>query len=159
MVVILPDHGTRYLGKIYNDDWMRDHGFMEERSYATAREIIASKNGNGNLMSISAASTVSEAIKLLNQQGISQAPVMDGDNFVGSVSDSHILGRLVENPELRDENVKEVMDNSFPFVSPDSTVDVLSKIIDNERKALLIRDDENKVHIITQHDLLMALNG
>ena len=159
MVIILPDHGTRYLGKIYNDDWMRERGFLEERQFATARQIIAGKNGNGNLMAINPSSTVSEAIKMLNQQSISQAPVMDGEDFVGSVTDSHILSKLVENPELKDKSVTEVMDNSFQFVSPDSTVDVLSKLIDSERKALLVRDDENQVHIITQHDLLLALSN
>lgn len=159
MVIILPDHGTRYLGKIYNDDWMRERGFLEERQFATARQIIAGKNGNGKLMAINPSSTVSEAIKMLNQQSISQAPVMDGEDFVGSVTDSHILSKLVENPELKDKSVTEVMDNSFQFVSPDSTVDVLSKLIDSERKALLVRDDENQVHIITQHDLLLALSN
>jgi len=157
MVVILPDHGTRYLNKIYNDDWMGDHGFVEARNFATAKDIITHRNGTRALFSVQSDMKVAEAIKLLNQEGISQIPVMNQDEFVGSITDSHVLSRLIEQPELKDQAVTEVMDTSFQFVAMDNTVDVLSSLIDKDKKALLVRDDANQVHIITQHDLLMAM--
>jgi len=156
MVIILPDHGTRYLGKIYNDDWMRDHGFLE-RKFATAKDIIDNKNGSGRLLSIPKDTSVEEAIKLLHQNGISQIPVVDDENFIGSITDSHILNRLIEEPDLKDSSVTTVMDDSFQFVALDSSLDVLSSLIDSEHRALLVRDEKNRVHIITQHDLLMAI--
>ena len=159
MVIILPDHGTRYLGKVYNDDWMKDHGFLEERKFATAKDIIQHRNGSSNLVTIDQELKVGEAIKMMNQNGIDQAPVIDGDYFVGSVSDSKILNSLIENPELRDRSVAEIMDKSFQFVSPHDTIDVMSSMIGKEAKALLVRDEQNKVHIITQSDLLVAMTN
>ncbi|HEV7348484.1 cystathionine beta-synthase [Telluribacter sp.] len=157
MVIILPDHGTRYLNKVYNDTWMKDHGFLE-RTFATARDIVHRKNGQANLLTVSTGTVVGEAISLLNREGISQIPVLDGSgDVVGSLTDSVILHRLIENPEVRQRKVEEVMDKPFKFVALDSTVDTLSSLIDRENKALLVRDESNRVHIITQADLLAAM--
>ncbi len=157
MVVILPDHGTRYLGKIYNDTWMKDHGFLESMEYASARDIIRNRNGQGHLKTVSKNSKIGEAIQLLTKEGISQIPVTDGDNFVGSLSDSKLLLQLIENPQIKDHIVSDVMDKPFKFVGLDNTLDALSSLIDKENKALLVRDETNAVHIITQSDLLSAL--
>ena len=157
MVIILPDHGTRYLGKVYNDNWMKDHGFLEERKFATAKDIIQHRNGTSELLTIDGSEKVGKAIISMNEKGIDQAPVVSGESFVGSISDSKILKSLLENPELRDKPVSEIMDSSFQFVSPHDTVDVMSSMIGKEKKALLIRDEKNSVHIITQSDLLVAM--
>ena len=160
MVILLPDHGTRYLGKIYNDIWMKDHGYLESRSFATARDIVRRRNGSSRLVTLSPQSKVSEAIRLLNQSGISQIPVMDETgHFVGSLSDSTILSLLIESPDLRERPVSEVMEKPFKFVALDSTVDVLASFIDRENKALLVRDDQQQAHIITQADLLTAITA
>ncbi|HYG39588.1 MAG TPA: cystathionine beta-synthase [Cytophagales bacterium] len=159
MVVLLPDHGTRYLNKIYNDNWMKDHGFVESRAYATAKDIITRKNGKSNLVTIDKNLKVGEAIKKLHQEGIDQIPVVEGDHIVGSLTDSKVLNLLIENPNVKDQPVSEIMDDPFTFVGLDNTVDVLSSLISKEKKALLVRDESNKVHIITQHDLLMAMTN
>ncbi|HEX9648961.1 MAG TPA: cystathionine beta-synthase [Cyclobacteriaceae bacterium] len=157
MVIILPDHGTRYLAKIFNDNWMRDHGFLEARDYATAKDIINRRNGKQVLKTIPVTMKTGEAILLMNKEGISQLPVEDNGNFVGSIIDSRILHKIIENPDLRNEPVKEIMDEPLIFVGMDNTVDVLSSLIDHSQQALLVRDENNEVHIITQHDLLMAM--
>jgi len=158
MVIIMPDHGTRYLGKIYNDNWMKDHGYVESSiDYANARDIIRNRSGNGRLVTVEARQTVGEAIQKLHSGSISQLPVTEGDNFVGSLTDSKILLQLIQNPELRDTAVSEVMDPPFQFVAMDNTLDVLSTLINKDNKALLVRDEKDQVHIITQHDLLMAM--
>ncbi len=159
MVIILPDHGTRYLGKVYNDDWMKDHGFLEERKFATARDILSHRNGASELLTISEEIKIGEAIKQMNLKGIDQAPVVKGEDFVGSISDSKILSSLIDNPELRDKPVSEVMDGSFQFVSPHETIDVMSSMLGKDRKAVLVRDQSNKVHIITRSDLLVAMTN
>ena len=159
MVILLPDHGTRYLGKIYNDSWMKDHGYLEKREYATAQDILKDRNGSSDLLTVSQDTPIVEAIKILNKQGISQIPVTDGDQFVGSLTDSKLLHQLIDNPDMKSEPVANVMDKPFQFISPRDTLDVLSSMIDKNNKALLVRDRLNKVHIITRHDLLMAMSS
>lgn len=157
MVIIMPDHGTRYLGKIYNDNWMNDHGFTETGNFSTARDIIASKNGKDELFTIKSTAKIGEAIETMNNHGIDQAPIVEDDHFVGSISDAKILKTLIENPSLKDNPISEIMDDSFKFIAMDNTVDVMSKILDKDNKALLVRDEDNKVHILTQTDLLLSL--
>ena len=158
MVIILPDHGTRYLNKIYNDNWMKDHGFLEEREFATARDIIKSKNGKSKLLIVNDSQTIEEAISLMSKEGISQIPVQDGNgSIVGSLTDSSILRKMIENPDVKLLKVTELMDKPFTFVAMDNTVDSLSSLINKENPALLVRDYEDQVHIITQHDLLLAM--
>lgn len=157
MVIILPDHGTRYLGKIYNDNWMKDHGYIESIDFANARDIVQNRSTNGSLMTVEAHQNVDEAIRMLHSRSISQLPVTRDEEFVGSLTDSKILRQLIENPELKDQPVTRVMDPPFQFVAMDNTLDVLSSLINKDNKALLVRDEQNQVHIITQHDLLMAM--
>lgn len=159
MVIILPDHGTRYLGKVYNDNWMKDHGFLESRKFATAKDIIEYRNGSGQLHTIAKDMKVGEAILLMNEKGIDQAPVVDGNHFVGSLSDHKVLKSLLEQPDLKNQAVSEIMDPSFQFVGMDNTVDVLSSLISKQSKALLVRDEKHQVHIITQSDLLVAMTN
>lgn len=159
MVILLPDHGTRYLGKIYNDSWMKDHGYLEKREFATAHDILKDRNGSDDLIAIDKDTKVGEAIKILNEKGISQIPVVDGEAFVGSLTDSKVLHKLLDNPDLKNQPVDVIMDKPFQFVSPRDTLDVLSSLIDKNNKALLVRDRLNKVHIITRHDILMAMSS
>lgn len=159
MVVVLPDHGTRYLGKIYNDSWMKDHGYLEKREFATAADILQSRNGQSELVTVTSDTTVGEAIKILNERGISQIPVTDGEQFVGSLTDSKLLHNLIDKPEIRTEPVSQVMDKPFQFISIYDTLDVLSSMLDKENKALLVRDRMNRVHIITRADLLVAMSN
>ncbi|WP_421890567.1 cystathionine beta-synthase [Marinoscillum sp.] len=158
MVILLPDHGTRYLGKVYNDNWMKDHGFLETRKFATAKDIIANRNGSSELKTIDKSLKVGEAILTMNQYGIDQVPVVDGEDFVGSLNDTHVLKSLLQNPDIKNQPVSEIMDSPFQFVGMDNTIDVLSSLIQKENKALLVRDHQNVVHIVTQSDLLMAIS-
>jgi cystathionine beta-synthase len=155
MVIILPDHGTRYLGKVYNDDWMRNHGFLEDKSFSTARDIITGRNGSFELTVANKNEKVKDAIKLMNQKGVSQIPVVEDGVVVGSLTDSRLLNRLIENPQLKDAQVGEVMEDAMKFVALDSTLDVLSSLV-NREKAVLVRDHLDQIHIITKHDILEA---
>lgn len=157
MVIILPDHGTRYLAKIYNDSWMKNHGFIEKKDFSTARDIIRTKNGKSQLVTVPKNVSVADAVKILHKAGIDQAPVVDGEHFVGSITDGKILDMLIENPEVKSKPVAEIMDKPLQFVGLDNTVDVLSSLINPGNKALLVRDEQDQVNIITQHDLLVAM--
>ncbi|MFZ9982859.1 MAG: pyridoxal-phosphate dependent enzyme [Cyclobacteriaceae bacterium] len=157
MVILLPDHGTRYLNKVYNDQWMKDHGFLEERVYGTAKDIIHSRGGKDRLVTVAAADLLESAIISLNREGIDQLPVVDGVEFVGTVSTAGLLEKVIQSPEARKLPVREVMDKPMQFVAVDSTLDVLSSMLGKNNKAVLVRDEHDKVHIVTQHDVLQAL--
>lgn len=159
MVIILPDHGTRYLGKIYNDNWMSDHGFTEERKFATALDIVSDRDAQKDILVVKSEETIGKAIDLFSKNGVDQVPVMKDNEFVGSLSDAKVLKALIESPDLRDEPVSEIMDPPFPFVSPNETIDVLSTMIKGDSKALMLRDANNQVHIITRSDLLTAVSN
>jgi cystathionine beta-synthase len=155
MVIILPDHGTRYLNKIYNDTWMKDHGFLN-KSFATARDIIANR-GSSPLKTVESNTSVGDAVKLMNNEGISQIPVTENGQIVGSLIDSKVLSKLIEEPGIKQEPVKNIMDAPFQFVGMDNSVDALASAISKENPALLVRDEKQEVHIITQQDLLAAI--
>ncbi len=158
MVIILPDHGTRYLGKIYNDSWMKDHGFLEERDYATARDIVTADDAaSGEMLSVDHNTTVSEAVMRLTQANVSQAPVRDGDEFVGSLVDSKLLSAMIDDPQIRDQPVSAVMGKPFQVVPLDTTLDVLASMITRENPAVLVPLRAGGVRIITQHDVLRAM--
>jgi cystathionine beta-synthase len=159
MVILLPDHGTRYLAKVYNDQWMKDHGFLETRTFGTARDIISLRNGKDSLITVSKSARVNEAILMFNREGIDQIPVTEKDHFVGSISSSSILEKIIQDPQLQNKQVGDVMDKPMLFVAPDSTLDVLSSLLNKDNKAVLVRDAEEKVHIITQHDVLKAMTS
>lgn len=159
MVIILPDHGTRYLAKVYNDEWMKNHGFLETREYARAKDIIRGRDGSENLVKVEKKQQVGEVVKLLTTQGIDQVPVTEGENFVGSISVSKLLQQLIETPDLKNKVVGDVMESPLPFVAEDNTLDVLSSMLDKENRAVLVRDQNDRVHIITQHDVLMSLSN
>jgi cystathionine beta-synthase len=157
MVVLLPDHGTRYLNKVYNDHWMKDHGFLEERTFSTAKDIIQGRNGKDSLFTVSKNSRIGDVIKIMNKEGIDQIPVVDGTEFVGSVGAAGLLEKIIEDPTVKDFPVGNLMDKAMQFVAMDTTLDVLSSMLNRNNKALLIRDEQEKVHIITQHDILRAM--
>ncbi|HRN42431.1 MAG TPA: pyridoxal-phosphate dependent enzyme [Vicingus sp.] len=155
VVVIFHDHGTRYLGKMFNDDWMRDRGFLEEEK-KTALDLIKDHMGK-HLVSVSSDTPVSQAILLMNQYNISQIPVMDNNAFVGSLNDNYLFKKLIETPELKELPVRNVMQESFPIVNADTTFENVSKHFQNGVKAVLVNYDGNKHHIITQQDMIKAI--
>ena len=157
MVILLPDHGTRYLAKVFNDQWMQDHGFLETRLFGTARDIIAQRNGKETLITVNRSAKVSDAILMFNREGIDQIPVIDEGHFVGSIGSSSILEKIIQDPQLQKKKVGDVMDKPMLFVAPDSTLDVLSSLLNKDNKAVLVRDSDEGVHIITQHDVLKAM--
>lgn len=159
MVILLPDHGTRYLAKVYNDQWMKDHGFLETRTFGSARDILNQRNGADRLITVQKSSRVSEAILVFNREGIDQIPVVDGGQFIGSITASSLLERIIQDPQLQKKQVGDVMDKPMLFVAPDSTLDVLSSLLNKDNKAVLVRDAQENVHIITQHDVLKAMTS
>jgi cystathionine beta-synthase len=157
VVVIFPDHGTRYLGKMYNDDWLRDRGFIKEEKL-TARHII-SKKDNQEIVTIDVEKTVLEAIGIIKSLNISQIPVTQKGMVVGKITESAILDALLENPSLKSQPVSTISSGSFPFVDLDTSIDKISAMINKDNVAVLVEDERGKIEIITQYDIINAISA
>lgn len=155
VVVIFHDHGTRYLGKMFNDDWMRDRGFLEEKS-PRAIDLIE-RHKHLKLVTIEAENTVDEAFAKMRKFDVSQIPVTRGDEFVGSLTDSHLYASICENPDLKQAKVEVLMQKKFPFVNAQAKLDEISKSINRENEAVLVKDMLGAVHIITKYDIIEAI--
>jgi cystathionine beta-synthase len=156
VVVIFHDHGTRYLGKMFNDDWMRDRGFLEIKK-PKAIDLIASHK-NQKLITVDADSTINDALNVMNKFGISQMPVKKGNDFVGSLNDSMLFAKLFADPSLKTKKVEELMQAPFPMVSEHAPMEEISKMINKENNAVLMTDLGGSVHIITKHDLIQGIS-
>jgi len=154
VVCILHDHGSRYVGKIYNDQWMMERGFLEVK---TIRDIISSRT-NKPLVTINDQHTVAEAVDLMKKYGIEQIPVMqNGNQCIGTISENGLFNHLFSNPELKSEKIASVIEPPLTIVPFDTPVERLSSLIDKQRNALLTRDEAGNYHIITQYDVIQAL--
>lgn len=160
VVVLLPDSGTRYVSKIYNDEWMQTNGFLGETSTFKALDIVKLKQSRGDgLLTVDVATSLGEAITLMNKESISQVPVTDGNEIVGSLSDSRILAKLMEDPSFRNDSVGNIMEKPFPVVPIDLRVDQISKLFDKSNGAVLVKYPDSRLDIITKSDLIQALSG
>jgi cystathionine beta-synthase len=155
VVIIFHDHGSRYVGKIYNDDWMRERGFLDKE--LMVRDLLRN-NPNPQLISVGAGDKVRRALQLMKEYDISQMPVMNENDIVGSVSENTVLTYILENPLTHSEKpVSEIMDEPFPMVDEDLPVSKLNKFITKKIPAVMARDTAGNVHILTKYDILQML--
>ncbi|HKL02963.1 MAG TPA: CBS domain-containing protein, partial [Cryomorphaceae bacterium] len=156
VVVLFHDHGSRYVGKVYNDDWMRDRGFLNERN-KSALDLV-NKHGDKPLITVGSEEPLMSAISKMKQYDISQIPVVQDGAFVGSVDEHHIFDMIVDKGSIEQKLVKEVMSASFPIVDSDEDLKNVMKLVDKNVSAVLVKIDEDKHHIITRHDLISSLH-
>jgi cystathionine beta-synthase len=157
VVIIFPDHGTRYLGKMYNEDWLRERGFLKDDKL-TARDIIRKKE-SAEIVTIDTEKTVLEAINTIKTLNISQIPVTQQGMVIGKITESDILDALLENPSLKSQPLKTIMTAPFPFVDLNASIDKISSMINKENIAVLVEDEQGKIEIITQYDIINAISA
>ena len=155
VVVIFHDHGTRYLGKMFNEDWMKERHFLEVTK-PLAIDLVANHK-NQKLLTVDANDKISDALALLNKYNISQIPVTENGNFVGSLNESYLFTRLMEDNELKNKPVKLLMQAAFPVVGEKAPIEEVSKLITKDNNAVLLRDLGGNMHIITKHDIIEAV--
>lgn len=153
VVVIFHDHGSRYVAKIYNDQWMMERGFLHAK---TVRDMVGGR-ARKDLLSIGTAESVSRAVDLMHQYDIAQLPVLLGNQIVGSVSESGIFNKLLRDHTVKDGVVEEVMEKPFPLVGMDTPIERLSAYINKDNAAVLCRDEAGHYQIITKFDIIQAL--
>ena len=155
VVVLLHDSGSRYVGKMYNDDWMRDRGFLDE-DFMTAGDLVA-KHGDSPLVIVYGEELLSHAIDKMRKFNISQIPVVKDGKFMGSVDDNKVYSMLIDSPELRDMPISLFMDAPLPIVKEDTKIEELSKLVNKETPAVLVELNSGGHHIVTRHDLIAAM--
>lgn len=157
VVIIFHDHGSRYVGKIFNDNWMRERGFLENEM--RVRDLLRKKSSQ-SLISLEASDTVRKAFEEMKQNDISQIPVMEEGIVVGALTESIVLSFLLQNPlENAEKQVREVMTESFPEVDEDMTFSNLRRLFNKTTPAVLARDKTGRSYILTKFDILEMLSA
>ncbi|MEH6704381.1 pyridoxal-phosphate dependent enzyme [Galbibacter orientalis] len=154
VVVLFHDSGSRYIAKVFNDDWMRDRGFLETE-VKLAEDLIGINEHE--LITAKTEELVAHAIERMKKYNISQIPVVDSKGFVGSLDESTLFKAYIDNKDIADKPIKEIMQSPFPMVKKNLAIDELSKLINRENKAVLVDLGDGKFRIITKHDIISAI--
>ncbi len=153
IVVILPDSGARYLTKIFDDDWMRENGFLEDRwGDATIDDILQAKGSSGEVYTTAPGETVAQVIERMKQHGISQLPVVDDGRVKGLVNEADVLDHLLGDG-AHDDPVDDLVETRFAVVAPTDQIGLIGDIFQDER-VLMVMDDGNLVDIISKIDFI-----
>src|ERR1043166_463604 len=157
MVVMLPDAGEIYLSKMYSDEWMRQNQYLGSK--ARVEDVLSGKKRKlPQLVSVESTSTVREAIELMNRTSVSQLPVFEKDNLVGSLTESVLFQKTIETPEVMELTVGAMLEPPFPTVSPDEDVYEILKLL-KSAPAVLVRDTAGFKGIVTRFDVIEHLGG
>jgi cystathionine beta-synthase len=153
VVCIFHDHGSRYVAKIYNDQWMMERGFQDVK---TLRDIV---NGRGTnpLITLIPEQTVGAAVEMMKELHIENIPVLQDGIPVGAVSESGLFKSMLSGgSDIRQKKISEVIEAPYPIVSFDTPVERISSLINKENGAVLVRDDSGHLHIVTKYDVLQS---
>ena len=159
MVMLLPDTGERYLSKVYSDEWMRENQMLEADRTTLAFILDAKRNGDQPIINVGPGTTVRQALRLMALHDVSQLPVMEGGNSVGSVADWSLSAKSLADTKLLDATVSQVMDPPFPTVDSAQSVDAVAKLLSKSNPAVLVRTDAKVTGIVTRSDMLNYMMG
>ena len=154
VVVLFHDHGSRYVGKMFNDDWMKDRGFLESEPNALG---LIENHKEHELVTAEINEKISSVVQKMQQFGISQIPVFDNGKNVGSLTESLIFSKLTENTDILNSDADSIMAAPFEYVEANASTEEISKKINKEQPAVLVKDMIGSTHIITQYDIINAI--
>lgn len=155
VVVLFHDSGSRYVGKMFNDDWMRERGFLEDD--ITKAEDLIKEHIDKPLITVRTEELVSHAIDRMRKYKISQIPVVDINGFVGSVDETALFQSYISDKNTADKPIREVMGNPFPVVQRATSIEDVSKLMTKDNQAVLVDLENGKYHIITKHDIINSI--
>ncbi len=154
VVILLPDSGSRYMSKIYNDAWMEDNGYLEPSArLGTARDVLE-RSGNPSPITVSEDVSITEAIGLMRLHGISQLPVTSGNKVLGILHEKRLLEAALEARTATTHRAGEFADNNYCVVSPDTEVTVLSDLLRKVKIALMFNESNELAGIISRIDII-----
>jgi cystathionine beta-synthase len=156
VVCIFHDHGSRYVAKIYNDQWMMERGFLDVKTF---KDIV---NGRGakKLITIEPEFSVGQAVELMEKYHIENLPVIKNENILGSISESGLFTKMLhDGQDIKNKKVADVIEASYPIVAFDTPLERLSSLISKENGAVLAKDETGNFHIVTKYDVIQALGN
>lgn len=158
VVATLADWGERYLSKVYDDDWMRDNGFLERPRRRTVQDLLGAKGERAaELVAIEPSTSVRMALSTLSSHDVSQLPVLLAGECVGSVSEERLMARVIENPELFDKPVESVMEGPYPVVDTHLDLEEATRLLSRDHAACLVRSNGGLTGIVTRYDVVRSL--
>jgi cystathionine beta-synthase len=159
IVCVLPDTGERYLSKLYNEEWMRENQMLEPERL-TVRDLVARKDGGAPaLVSVGRDTPTREALSLITEYDISQLPVCDQDECVGSVSESTLMARIIEDPTVLQKPIAMLMDAPLPVVEGDLPLPAIGRLLTRQNPAVVVRVDGKLAGIVTRYDMVRYLTS
>jgi len=157
VVCVLPDTGERYLSKLYNEEWLRENRLLEPERLS-AGEIVERKDGaEPPLVAVGPAATLREALDLITRHNVSQLPVVDGAECVGSLAESSLMSRVIEDPTVLTRSVSDFMEAPFPVVEAQVPMAALGRLLTRQNPAVLVRRDGAIAGIVTRYDMVRYL--
>ena len=153
VVCIFHDHGSRYVGKIYNDEWMMERGFLEVKTF---KDIVSGRAGQ-KLITVSPDHLIAEAASLMKKYDIEHIPVMDAHEILGSLSENGLFLQIFTNPDIKNQSVQSVMEPSYPVVDFLTPVEKLGTLINQKNGAVIAKDEKGDYHIVTKYDVIQSL--
>ena len=153
VVLIFHDHGSRYVGKVYNDQWMMERGFLEVKTF---KDLISGR-ASKKIVTLSSKQTVMEAIELMKKYDIENIPVIDNGINIGAISESGLFNKILNNAGIKNDLVSLVMEKAYPEVTFDTPVERLSSFINKENGAVLSKDESGSYNIVTKYDIIQSL--
>lgn len=154
VVCVFHDHGSRYVGKIYNDQWMMERGFLEVKTF---RDIVNGRGSRQRLVTLEPDDTVAKAVDLMKKYDIEHIPVLENGTQIGTISENGLFLRVFSNPDIRNNRVGDLLETSYPEVDFNTPVERLSSMITRENGAVLSRDEAGNYQIVTKYDILQAM--
>jgi cystathionine beta-synthase len=159
VVAILADTGERYLSKVYNDEWLREHQLLQA-DRITARALLAAKPaGAPPLVIVEASHTARQALNLMSTYNVSQLPVMSGKDCVGAISEGSLMARAIGDPASLERPVREQLEAPYPVIEAELPLERLSPLLSRETPAVLVRANGDLVGILTRYDVLHHVQG
>jgi cystathionine beta-synthase len=162
IVALLPDSGSRYLSKIFNDSWMREHGYADSPVALTAADVIRVKHHNGNTREpifVGPNHSIFHALQTMQQQDISQLPVLEDGQSVGTVFEDQILNLALQGKDLRKLIVREMMGPAIPQVPANAPVERVTYILSHDSPAVFVEMESGKLEVLTKFDLMDTIAG
>lgn len=154
VVCIFHDHGSRYVAKIYNDQWMMERGFLEVKSF---RDIVSARGAKQRLISVRSDQPISDAVNLMRKYEIEHVPVIEEDRIVGSISENGLFQKMFSNPDIKEQHVAHVIEPPYPLVDFNTPLEKITSMFRKDSGAVLAKDESGVLHIVTKYDILQSL--
>ncbi len=158
VVTLICDWGERYLSKAYDDDWMRENGFLERPRSRSVLQTVRSKSDRvAELITVEPSTSVRQALSAITAHDIGQLPVVRDSECVGSLTESRLMAQVIENPELLDRPVESIMAAPFPVLDGHIDAAEVRPLLARDNAACLVRDNGKLVGILTRYDIVQAM--